>query len=116
MNRLRVKDIFGGLLSGLFLALFLKMIELSTGVKVYTLLLNVDYFPILKNYHFPESIEFVFHLIISVLLAVSLLFIINKYRWKRTQIITRTLLLLVHLLYGLMLSAFFIKKRLQIDP
>lgn len=147
MNRLRVKGVFAGLLSGLFLGLFLKMIELSTGVKVYTLLLNVDYFPILKNYHFPESIEFVFHLIISVLLAVSLLFIINKYRWKRTQIITRTLFitfsigvllypttalsvrtpeltsvsaiffwLLGNLLYGLILSAFFIKKRLQIDP
>lgn len=114
MRRLWV--IFTGMLSGIFLGLFLKMIEISTDIKVYTLLLNVDYFPILKNYNFPESIEFVFHLIISGILAVCLFFIINKYRWKRTQIITRTLLLLVHLLYGLMLSAFFIKKRLQIDP
>lgn len=139
MRRLWV--IFTGMLSGIFLGLFLKMIEISTDIKVYTLLLNVDYFPILKNYNFPESIEFVFHLIISGILAVCLFFIINKYRWKRTQIITRTLFitftigvllypttalsvrtpeltsisamffwLLGHLLYGLLLSIFFIKS------
>lgn len=139
MRRLWV--IFTGMLSGIFLGLFLKMIEISTDIKVYTLLLNVDYFPILKNYNFPESIEFVFHLVISGILAVCLFFIINKYRWKRTQIITRTLFitfiigvllypttalsvrtpeltsisamffwLLGHLLYGLLLSIFFIKS------
>ncbi|KAF0818847.1 hypothetical protein KIS4809_2138 [Bacillus sp. ZZV12-4809] len=139
MRRLWV--IFTGMLSGIFLGLFLKMIEISTDIKVYTLLLNVDYFPILKNYNFPESIEFVFHLVISGILAVCLFFIINKYRWNRTQIITRTLFitfiigvllypttalsvrtpeltsisamffwLLGHLLYGLLLSIFFIKS------
>ncbi|WP_264740794.1 hypothetical protein [Cytobacillus firmus] len=141
MRRLWAKGTFTGLVSGIFLALFLKMIELSFGVKVYTLLLNVDYFPILKNYHFPELIEFVFHLIISAVIAVSLLLIIKKNRWNRFQIIVRTLLitfsigvllypttalsdrtpeltsisaivswLLGHLLYGLLLSALFIKK------
>lgn len=141
MRKLWAKGVFTGLLSGIFLGLFLKMIELSSGLKVYTLLLNVDYFPILKNYHIPELIEFVFHLIISAVLAVSLLFIIRKYRWNRSQIIVRTLLitfsigvllytttalsdrtpeltsvsaivfwLLGHLLYGLLLLAFIIKK------
>ncbi|MDM5228543.1 hypothetical protein QUF73_20695 [Cytobacillus sp. NJ13] len=141
MLRLLAKGAFTGLASGIFLGLFLKMIELSSGIKVYTLLLNVDYFPVLKDYHFPELIEFVFHLIISAVLAVSLLLIIRKYRWNRFQIIGRTLLitfsigvllypttalsdrtpeltsisaivfwLLGHLLYGLLLSAFFIKK------
>ncbi|EWG11631.1 hypothetical protein [Cytobacillus firmus] len=92
MRKLWIRGIFTGLLSGTFLGLFLNIIEISTGIKVYTLLLNVDYFPILKNYHLPESIEFVFHLIISVIVAFSLLFIIKKYRWNRTQIIVRTLL------------------------
>ncbi|MBX9974270.1 hypothetical protein [Cytobacillus firmus] len=141
MRRLWVKGAFTGLLSGTFLGLFLKMIEIISGIKVYTLLLNVDYFPILKNYHLPELIEFVFHLIISAVLAVSLLLLIRKYRWNRFQIIVRTLLitffigvllypttalsdrtpeltsisaivfwLLGHLLYGLLLSAFFIKE------
>lgn len=91
MRKLWIRGTFKGLLSGTFLGLFLKMIEISTGIKVYTLLLNVDYFPILKNYHFPELIEFGFHLIISVVVAFSLLFIIKKYRWNGTQIIVRTL-------------------------
>ncbi|PAE25620.1 hypothetical protein [Bacillus sp. 7894-2] len=140
MRRLLANGAFTGLLSGTFLGLFLKMAEITTGIKVYTLLLNVDYFPILKNYHFPELIEFGFHLIISVILGVSLLFLIKKYRWK--QIFIRTLFitfsigvllypttalsartpeltslpaifiwLLGHLLYGLLLSVLFIKKR-----
>lgn len=147
MRRLWAKGAFTGLLSGTFLGLFLKMIEITSGVKVYTLLLNVDYFPILKNYHLPELIEFVFHLIISAVLAVSLLLLIRKYRWNRFQIIVRTLLitffkgvllypttelsdrtpeltsisaivfwLFGHLLYGLLLSVFFIKKGIHIDP
>lgn len=142
MRRLLANGAFTGLLSGTFLGLFLKMAEITTGIKVYTLLLNVDYFPILKNYHFPELIEFGFHLIISVILGVSLLFLIKKYRWNRTQIFIRTLFitfsigvllypttalsartpeltslpaifiwLLGHLLYGLLLSVLFIKKR-----
>ncbi|MEH6987054.1 hypothetical protein V7021_04330 [Cytobacillus firmus] len=91
MRRLWVMGAFTGLLSGIFLGLFLKMIEISTGIKVYTLLLNVDYFPILKNYYFPELIEFGFHLIISVIVAISVLLIIKKCRWNRTRIIVRTL-------------------------
>ncbi|URM33581.1 hypothetical protein LLY41_03690 [Cytobacillus firmus] len=142
MRRLLANGAFTGLLSGTFLGLFLKMAEITTGIKVYTLLLNVDYFPILKNYYFPELIEFGFHLIISVIVAISLLFLIKKYRWNRTQIFIRTLFitfsigvlvypttalsartpeltslpaifiwLLGHLLYGLLLSVLFIKKR-----
>ncbi|MBY6052299.1 hypothetical protein [Cytobacillus firmus] len=91
MRKLWIRGTFTGLLSGTFLGLFLKIIEISTGIKVYTLLLNVDYFPILKNYHFPELVEFGFHLIISVLVAISLLLIIKKYCWNRIHIIVRTL-------------------------
>ncbi|KON86404.1 hypothetical protein AF332_05930 [Sporosarcina globispora] len=135
------KGALSGLISGTFLGLFLKMIEYASGVKVYTLLLNVDYIPILKDYHFPEAIEFAYHLIISVVLAVSLILLIKKYRWNRLQIIVRTLLITFsigvllypttalsdrtpeitsiyaivfwlsgHLLYGLLLSIFFIKS------
>ena len=37
-----------------------------TGYKVYTLLLNIDYIPILNEFKFPEVVEVIFHLIVSV--------------------------------------------------
>ncbi|PWW29578.1 hypothetical protein DFO73_104218 [Cytobacillus oceanisediminis] len=71
------KGILSGFVSGIFLGLFLKVIEVMSGVKVYTLLLNVDYIPILKNYSFPEFVEFLLHLIISVIVAAALFSIIK---------------------------------------
>lgn len=67
-----------GLVSGLVLNYYFKFIEWLTGDKVYTLLLNVDYFPILKNYTFPEWIEISFHLVVSFALAF-----IYAWLWKR---------------------------------
>jgi len=67
-----------GLVSGLVLNYYFKFIEWLTGDKVYTLLLNVDYFPILKNYTFPEWIEISFHLVVSFALAF-----IYVWLWKR---------------------------------
>lgn len=66
-----------GLLSGMFLAIFLKLVEKATHLKVYTLLLNIDYIPIINHYHFPEIIEVAFHLIISILLSISLSLVLN---------------------------------------
>ncbi|WP_231603548.1 hypothetical protein [Bacillus sp. FJAT-27231] len=66
-----------GLLSGIFLAIFFKVIEQSTHLKVYTLLLNVDYIPIINRYHFPEMIEVAFHLVISILLSITLAFVLH---------------------------------------
>ncbi|MFA1642247.1 hypothetical protein AB5N96_05190 [Chryseomicrobium imtechense] len=67
-----------GLVSGLVLNYYFKFIEWLTGDKVYTLLLNVDYFPILKNYTFPEWIEISFHMVVSFALAF-----IYAWLWKR---------------------------------
>ncbi|MGG3798689.1 hypothetical protein [Metabacillus fastidiosus] len=61
-----------GTISGIVLALFLKLIEKITGDKVYTLLLNVDYIPVINRYQFSEIVEIIFHLIISVLLTGTL--------------------------------------------
>lgn len=135
------KGILSGFVSGIFLGLFLKVIEVMSGVKVYTLLLNVDYIPILKNYSFPEFVEFLLHLIISVIVAAALFSIIKKYQWAQKQMVFRTILisfligvllfpttalsdrtpeltsvsalsfwLIGHLLYGWILTLFFIKK------
>lgn len=62
-----------GIVSGIVLALFFKIVEQMTGDKVYTLLLNVDYIPFINQYQFPEIIEVLFHLIVSILLAFFLL-------------------------------------------
>ncbi|PID25381.1 hypothetical protein [Sporosarcina sp. P7] len=67
-----------GIVTGVFLAIFLKIIQSITGHKVYTLLLNVDYIPIVKEYAFPEVIEVFFHLIVSVVLCIILVILYDK--------------------------------------
>ncbi|MGG3561727.1 hypothetical protein ABES03_08995 [Neobacillus rhizosphaerae] len=72
------KGVFAGLISGVFLGFFLKVVENTTSLKVYTLLLNVDYVPIIQHLDLSEIIEFSIHLFISVVLSVCLLFLLNK--------------------------------------
>ena len=78
MNNM-LRPITASLLAGILLGLFLKFVEPVTGLKVYTLLLNVDYIPILKDIKVSEIIEFLLHLIVSVVLGVLLhIYLINK--------------------------------------
>ena len=49
-----------GMFSGIILGLCLKWIEWLTGKQVYTLLLNVDFIPIIGPIQWPEWVEFVF--------------------------------------------------------
>lgn len=81
-----------GLISGLILAALLKVVELVTHLKVYTLLLNVDYIPYINTFAFPELIEVGFHLIISIALAVCLylLFVHLKMTSRKQIIVTAT--------------------------
>ncbi|SHN73834.1 hypothetical protein SAMN04487896_3316 [Paenibacillus sp. ov031] len=62
-----------GLTSGLVLGFFLKALQTYTGEKVYTLLLNIDFVPWLPP-TLPEYIEFVLHLIVSIIIG-------NFYIW-----------------------------------
>ena len=84
-KELMVRGSFAGLISGLFLGLFLKVIQHQFGIGVYTLLLNVDYIPVLKEIKFPEIIEFSFHLLISIVLGPILLYVVKKYQWKNRR-------------------------------
>ena len=77
-NKLFLKVAIDGIIAGLVLTLFFKVIQFMTGYKVYTLLLNIDYLPILKEFKFPELVEVIFHLIVSVVLAIVLIFIIPR--------------------------------------
>ncbi|UII57265.1 hypothetical protein LS684_07440 [Cytobacillus spongiae] len=71
--------LFLGIASGLILGFFLKVIEVATGNKVYTLLLNVDFVPILGAMAWHEAIEFLFHLLFSIGLSILFVFIISRY-------------------------------------
>ncbi|MDO6657698.1 hypothetical protein [Anaerobacillus sp. 1_MG-2023] len=62
--------LLAGTISGIALGLILKVIQITTGKLVYTLLLNIDFIPIIGNINWPELIEFVFHLIISLIIGV----------------------------------------------
>ncbi|MET3574436.1 hypothetical protein ACFFIY_13210 [Bhargavaea ullalensis] len=70
-----------GLIAGVFLGVLLYAAEKLTGLRVYTLLMNVDYVPVLKEYPFPAPVEFLFHLIVSVILAIVLLWLVRHFRW-----------------------------------
>lgn len=69
---IHVQIIIAAIVSGLILNFFFKWIETKNAIKVYTLLLNVDYFPILRHYTFSEWIEVFFHLLVSVALSFIL--------------------------------------------
>lgn len=79
------------LIAGVFLGFFMKWLQDVTGYKVYTLLMNVDYIPILKEYTFPAWIEFTFHLIIAVILAYAIVWVAWKKNYTRKHLIRFTL-------------------------
>ncbi|CAK8582239.1 hypothetical protein Q0O85_14460 [Priestia megaterium] len=67
-----------GMLSGIILGLCLKWIEWLTGKQVYTLLLNVDFIPIIGPIQWPEWVEFVFHLLIAAAIGIVFVYIVGK--------------------------------------
>ena len=62
--------LIAGTIAGIALGFILKGIEAVTGKLVYTLLLNIDFIPIIGNINWPEWVEFLFHLIISLIIGV----------------------------------------------
>ncbi|MGM0750279.1 MAG: hypothetical protein ACQET6_00045 [Bacillota bacterium] len=48
-----------------------------TGIKVYVLLLNVDFIPVFGDKDFPEWMEFLFHLVISCVIGVVLVYMME---------------------------------------
>ncbi|UOQ43460.1 hypothetical protein MUN89_16275 [Halobacillus salinarum] len=60
-----LKGIWAGTASGITLGLFLLAVESVTKIKVYTLLMNVDFVPWLGSINWPWFMEWFFHLLIS---------------------------------------------------
>jgi hypothetical protein len=71
-----------GVVSGTILGLLLKLLQTVTGIKVYTLLLNVDFIPYVGIIHWPEWIEFIFHLLVSCLIGIVYVMLINLFKLK----------------------------------
>ena len=91
MSRKILHTFVYSLIAGIFLGLFMKWLQNVTGYKVYTLLMNVDYIPILKEYIFPAWVEFTFHLIIAVMLAYVIVWIAWKKHYTSKQLIWFTI-------------------------
>src|SRR5699024_729112 len=83
----KIEVLIVGILTSFVLGFFLKILELITDLKVYTLLLNIDFIPILGNINFPEWIEFFFHIIISVILTYIFYYFVVKNNWGLQNIL-----------------------------
>ena len=70
-------SLYIGIVSGLLMGLFLKLIESITGFLVYTLLLNVDFLPLLGRFNWIEPIEFLFHLLVSIFIAFIFIYFVE---------------------------------------
>ena len=68
----------GGIISGIIMSIFLKGIEELTHLRVYTLLLNVDYIPLLKRVTSNEPLELILHLIVAVIVSVVWFVVLQK--------------------------------------
>jgi uncharacterized membrane protein YagU involved in acid resistance len=69
--------LFSGAGAGIFLGFFLKTAEKLTGLKVYVLLLNIDFIPVFGDIRWSEASEFFFHLLFSLLLSFCLMLILQ---------------------------------------
>lgn len=93
--------VWAGIAAGIILGLILNMVEHFTSYKVYTLLLNVDYVPVLKELQLSDLTEFMLHLLISVLLSMALTLFLQQKAWSRKR--SMSFVILVCLAVGLLL-------------
>ncbi len=64
------KGLWLGCATGTILGIVLWIVETTTGEKVYTLLMNIDFVPTLGDVAWPEWMEWVFHLLIACAIAI----------------------------------------------
>src|SRR5690625_5975844 len=77
----KIEVLIVGILTSFVLGYYLYLHDALPILKVYTLLLNIDFIPILGNINFPEWIEFSFHIIISVILTYIFYYFVVKNNW-----------------------------------
>ncbi|SDM62108.1 hypothetical protein SAMN04488137_1074 [Fictibacillus solisalsi] len=67
--------LWAGFFSGCVLGLFLLGVQLLTGIRVYTLLTNIDFLPFLLPAFSSEWSQFLVHLLVSCVIGVIALFL-----------------------------------------
>lgn len=78
--------LLAGLMAGFVLGGFLYVFQQWTDIPVYTLLMNVDYFPVLGSMYLPDWIEFSLHLLVSTVVVWILYFLLKKKRLEQKLI------------------------------
>lgn len=72
-----------GIVAGSIFGLLLKGIEQFTHKKVYTFLLNIDYFPVIGNWKINEFTEFSLHLFVSVMVVFVLYYGLKRFKYEK---------------------------------
>lgn len=90
-----LKGLWIGFWSGLVLGLLLKWIQSVTGEQVYTLLLNVDFIPLIGDVQWSEITEFIFHLLISLVIGVVYVYLAKRRTYPFGQLVLISLFLSV---------------------
>ncbi|WP_246628293.1 hypothetical protein [Paenibacillus oenotherae] len=137
---LLLRGAIAGLGAGIGLGLLLKWLQIVTEERVYTLLLNIDFVPFMPR-RLPETAEFALHLAVSLPLGILYVWMVESrlrqpmltgvvlgllaaLTWIPLTLVSdrvpstndgRALLLwmLGHLCYGLLLSLFVRRGRLE---
>ena len=87
MRLLHIKLWLGSIVTGTIFGLMALIVENTTNVKVYTLLMNVDYIPILKEFSFPVWVEFSYHLMVCLVITYALYLIARHFRWTKRKVL-----------------------------
>ncbi|WKA49865.1 hypothetical protein QWY22_13245 [Planococcus liqunii] len=82
-----LKGLWIGFWSGLLLGILLKWIQAVTGEQVYTLLLNVDFIPLIGGINWSEPVEFAFHLVISLLISIVYVYLAKRRPYTFGQLV-----------------------------
>ncbi|MDQ0427899.1 uncharacterized membrane protein YjjP (DUF1212 family) [Planomicrobium stackebrandtii] len=88
-----LKGLWIGFWSGLILGLLLKWIQSVTGEQVYTLLLNVDFVPVIGSVQWSEITEFIFHMIIALVIGVVFVYVAKRRNYSFGQLVLISLLM-----------------------
>ncbi len=90
-----IKGVWIGFWSGLILGLLLKWMQKVTGVRIYELLLNVDFIPVIGQVNWSEPTEFVFHLVISLAIGIVYVYLAKRRSYTFGQLTILSLILTI---------------------
>ncbi|EMF46457.1 hypothetical protein B481_2218 [Planococcus halocryophilus Or1] len=88
-----LKGLWIGFWSGLILGVLLKWVQSVTGEQVYTLLLNVDFIPVIGDVQWSEVTEFIFHMSISLVIGIVFVFLAKRRKYTFGQLVILSLLM-----------------------